>query len=69
MSKKSVEKAAKFPETVYVYWDEFGEDESFLLVTESPQNVTTIGTKTLVGIYHLSSTVYAEGKVELTEAR
>ena len=69
MSKKVVANKPKFPETVYVYYDEFGDDVPVLLVSESPQHTTSLGIKTIVGVYTLSKTVYTEGKVELTEVK
>jgi hypothetical protein len=53
------------PKTVYVKWENPGDDEEFLLASEAPADHAVLGEKIRVGVYDLRVTCTLTAKPEL----
>ena len=57
----------KFPSEVYVYWDEYADGDSAMLVRENPEDAVSVGNKVLLGVYKLQRTTVVEGVVKFLD--
>ena len=59
----------KLPDIVYVYWEDDGDDDVWLMASEKIDDAAEKGDKKLVGIYKLESLVNVSLEVKAEQAK